>query len=520
MDGKDSLYRPDRKVHVRNKYEQYFNYKSVFGFYLPHIYIKVTIVTKQGVMTVTIGIYIRVSTQEQAKEGYSIAAQKERLTAFCTALGWKDYKFYVDEGVSAKDTNRPQLQLLLDHIKAGSISILLVYRLDRFTRRVKDLHKMLEFLELHNCAFKSATEPYDTSTAMGKLFITIVAALAEWETDNLSERVKMALEEKASGGERVGNVPFGFDLSDDEKLIKNDQSTVVLEMIELLKCGYSANKIAHYLNQRYDHRQWHPQGVLRIFRNPALYGATRWNDKVFEGTHEGLITKEEFDQLQEILSDRSLHRRRDVVNTYLFQGVVACPQCSRPLSVNRYTRKKKDGSSYTGALYKCQACWKEGNGMVSVGEERILQALKEYMQDIIIKDVKIPDNQNDEREQLIKQKQHIEKKREKYQRAWANDLITDDEFEDRMKETITAYEQIKDEIAKIKAPVQLDTEAIKTIIFTFNQSFLFLTIEEKKQFISRFIRRIEFKFIPQPPKRPDKHRKGKDLVVISNVDFY
>jgi site-specific DNA recombinase len=468
----------------------------------------------------TVGIYIRVSTQEQAKEGYSIAAQRERLTAFCTALGWNDYKFYVDEGVTAKDTNRPHLQLLLDHIKAGSISTILVYRLDRFTRRVKDLHKMLEFLEEHKCAFKSATEPYDTSTAMGKLFITIVAALAEWETDNLSERVKMALEEKTAGGERVGNVPFGFDLSQEEKLVRNEQSAIILEMIELLKSGYSANKIANHLNQRYDHRQWHAQGVLRVFRNPALYGATRWNDKVFEDTHDGLITREEFNLIQNMLNDRSLHRRRDVINTYLFQGVISCPQCSRPLSVNRYTRKKKDGSTYQGALYKCQACWKEGNGMVSVGEERILQALKVYMKDVVIEDVKVPDNQNDERDILIKQQQHIEKKREKYQRAWANDLITDEEFEERMRETMVAYDQIKNELAKIKAPVQLDTEAIKNIIFTFNQSFLFLTKEEKKQFISRFIRKIDFGLLPQPPKRPDKHSRGKDLVVISNVEFY
>jgi site-specific DNA recombinase len=471
-------------------------------------------------MTLTIGIYIRVSTLEQAKEGYSIAAQKERLTAFCTALGWADYKFYVDEGVSAKDTNRPQLQMLLDHIKTRSISTILVYRLDRFTRRVKDLHKMLEFLEEHKCAFKSATEPYDTSTAMGKLFITIVAALAEWETDNLSERVKMALEEKAAEGERVGNAPFGFDLSPKEKLVKNEQSAIVMEMIDLFKSGYSANKIANHLNQRYNHRQWHAQGVLRVFKNPALYGATRWNDKVFEETHEGLITKEEFNQLQNMLNDRSLHRRRDVVNTYLFQGIISCPQCSRSLSVNRYTRKKKDGSTYQGALYKCQACWKEGNGMVSVGEERILQALKTYMKDVVIEDIKVPESQNDEREILIKQQQHIEKKREKYQRAWANDLITDVEFEERMKETMVTYDQIKNELKKIKAPVQLDTEAIKNIIFTFNQSFLFLTTEEKKQFISRFIRKIEFELIPQPAKRPDKHSKGKDLVVISNVEFY
>jgi site-specific DNA recombinase len=468
----------------------------------------------------TVGIYIRVSTHEQAKEGYSIAAQRERLTAYCAAQGWTEYKFYVDEGVSAKNTDRPQLQLLLDHVKAGTIATILVYRLDRFTRSVMDLYTLLDFLDKHQCAFKSATELYDTSNAMGRMFIGLVALLAQWERENLSERVKMALEEKVSDGERVGNVPFGFDLSEEEKLVKNEQSKIVLEMIDLLKSGMSAKRIADHLNLRYDHRRWHAQGVLRIFRNPAIYGATRWNDKVFENTHEGLISKAEFTKIQDILADRSVHHRRDVISTYLFQGILFCPTCDRPLSVNRYLRKKKDGSSYQSALYKCQACWKEGNKMTSIGENRVLDALKEYMKDVVIEDVEVPQKQNTERDDLLKQQQQIEKKREKFQKAWANDLITDEEFEERMKETMIAYEQIKNEIVKIKAPVQLDTEAIKNIIFTFNQSFLYLTTEEKKQFISRFIRKIKFNLVPQPPKRPDKHKKGKELLVISNVEFY
>jgi site-specific DNA recombinase len=500
--------------------EHIFNYIPGLLFYLPLFYKTVTNITTQGGIEMTVGIYIRVSTQEQAKEGYSIAAQRERLTAYCAAQGWTEYKFYLDEGVSAKNTERPQLQLLLEHVKSGSISTILVYRLDRFTRSVIDLYSLLEFLDKHQCAFKSATELYDTSNAMGRMFIGLVALLAQWERENLSERVKMALEEKVSDGERVGNVPFGFDLSPDEKLVKNEQSKIVLEMIDLFKSGKSANKIANHLNQHYDHRQWHPQGVLRIFRNPAIYGATRWNDKVFENTHEGLISKEEFIKLQEMLKTRSIHHRRDVENTYLFQGVLSCPQCSRPLSVNRYSRKKKDGSLYQSALYKCQACWKEGKKMVSIGENRILTALNEYMKDVIIKDVELIQNDNGERDRLIKQQLQIEKKREKYQKAWANDLITDDEFEDRMKETMESHKLIKEQLKKIKAPAQLDAKAINEIIFTFNQSFFFLTQEEKKQFISRFIRKIEIDLIPQPPKRPDKHSKGKDLVEISNVEFY
>src|SRR5699024_4712486 len=178
-----------------------------------------------------IAIYIRVSTLEQANEGYSIAAQRERLVAYCKAQGWNDYKFYVDEGVSAKDTERPELQKMFKDMRDGLINMILVYRLDRFTRRVIDLHKMLEEMKKYNCAFKSATEVYDTSNAMGRMFITIVAALAEWENENLSERIQMALEEKVASGERVGNVPYGFDLNEDEKLVKNDRSIIILDMI-------------------------------------------------------------------------------------------------------------------------------------------------------------------------------------------------------------------------------------------------------------------------------------------------
>lgn len=95
----------------------------------------------------TVGIYIRVSTEEQANEGYSISAQRERLKAFCMAQNWSEHKFYVDEGISGRDTNRPQLKKLLKDIKNGLINVLLVYRLDRLTRSVRDLHKILDELE-------------------------------------------------------------------------------------------------------------------------------------------------------------------------------------------------------------------------------------------------------------------------------------------------------------------------------------------------------------------------------------
>ncbi|MFJ7681634.1 recombinase family protein [Peribacillus butanolivorans] len=468
----------------------------------------------------TVGIYIRVSTLEQANEGYSIAAQRERLKAYCMAQGWDDFKFYVDEGVSAKDTNRPQLSLLLNHIKNGSISMILVYRLDRFTRSVSDLYNLLQTLDKHDCTFKSATEIYDTSTAMGRMFIGLVALLAQWETENLSERIKMALEKKVAEGERVGNIPFGFDLSEDEKLVKNNKSAIVLDMIKKVESGMSANQVATFLNKtNNDRARWHTQGVLRILKNPALYGATRWNDQIHENTHEGIISKAKYLKLQQILSDRAKHHRREVENTYLFQGVLICPECGNPLSVNRYIRKKKDGTESQGAVYRCQLCWKEHGKMDTIGEYRFEDALKDYLKNFEIKHLEPVKDESDvslNHEQLL----HIEKKREKYQRAWASDLMSDDEFKKLMNETRNVYEELKAKVEESPTPIVVDLNELKNIVNSFNTNFFSLTQEEKRIFISNFIRKIEFKIIPQQPKRPDKSKKGKALIVITNVNFH
>lgn len=468
----------------------------------------------------TIGIYIRVSTLEQANEGYSIAAQRERLIAYCTAQGWDNYKFYVDEGISAKDTNRPELQKLFKDMRNRKINMILVYRLDRFTRKVIDFHKMLEEMRKYDCTFKSATEPYDTSSAMGRMFISLVATIAQWETENLSERIKMALEEKVSSGERVGGIPFPFDLGDNEKLVINERRTkITLDMIEKIKSGMSSEAVADFLTKtNNDKPTWRANTVLRILRNPALYGATRWNDKVYENTHKGIMTRGEFNKLQQILDDRTWHRRREVKNNYIFQGVVGCPSCGRPLSVNRYLRKRADGSEYQFAMYRCQLCEKKRKFNKSISEAKILNGLYDYMRDVNITNIDhVEQNEESVYEDQLKQ---IERKREKYQRAWASDLVSDDEFKKLMDETREIYEDLKEKVEQQETPAIVDKESLKEIVFTFNNSFKMLTQDEKRAFVSTFIRKIEFQVVPQPPLRPDKSKRGYDTVKITNVVFY
>lgn len=474
-----------------------------------------------------VGIYIRVSTREQAEEGYSIGAQKDRLISYCHAQGWTDYRIYVDEGVSAKDMKRPQLIQLMEDIKAGRINLILVYRLDRFTRRVRDLHEMLEFLEKYQCKFRSATEMYDTTTAMGRMFIGLVALMAQWEVENMSERISFALEKKVTDGEHVGAPPFGYD-SIDEKLVKNErEGALLMQMIMKFEVGWSASKVAEYMTKK-EGRPWYHNSIINILKNPALYGAKRWNGKIIESPHEPYISKERFDKLQAILDDRSKNRRVNTENTYLFQGVLQCPSCDKSLNVNRYFYLNKTTErEEQRAVYRCNECRKKGIDIPVLNEEKYVESLFNYMNQLSLDDVAVkpktkPDDK--ERNRLTKDLQRITNQREKYQRAWSMDLITDEEFNARMQETKEHLDTIQSQINLLSPtdrPEQVDTEFLRQLVITFKECFKVLSSEEQREFVQKFIRKIEIEYIHHAPSSHSRNpKKGRSSVNIKNIQFY
>ena len=474
-----------------------------------------------------VGIYIRVSTREQAEEGYSIGAQKDRLISYCHAQGWEDYRIYVDEGVSAKDMKRPQLLQLMEDIKAGKINLILVYRLDRFTRRVRDLHEMLEFLEKYQCKFRSATEMYDTTTAMGRMFIGLVALMAQWEVENMSERISFALEKKVTDGEHVGAPPYGYD-SIEEKLVKNEyEGNLLMQMIMKFEVGWSATKVAEYMTKK-EGRPWYHNSIINILKNPALYGAKRWNGKIIESPHEPYISKERFDKLQAILDDRSKNRRVNTENTYLFQGVLQCPSCDKSLNVNRYFYlNKTTNQEEQRAVYRCTECRKKGIDIPVLNEEKYVSSLFTYMNQLIIDDINVkPQSKGDnkERNRLSKELQRITNQREKYQRAWSMDLITDDEFNARMQETKEHLDSIQSQIDKLP-PVEtnerVNIEFLKQLVITFKECFKALSSEDQREFVQKFIRKIEIEYVQHAPSPNSRNpKKGRSSVKIKNILFY
>jgi len=218
--------------------------------------------------------YIRVSTDEQAREGISLENQKAKIAAYCELNDLSLVEIIEDAGKSGKDLNREGMQSLLERIKGRKIEAVVVYKLDRLSRRVKDTLTLMDLIEKKSVAFHSITEKIDTKSAMGKFFINIMASMNQWERDTISERTRDALQHKIDIGERAGQVPYGWTVDADGKtLVENpvEQEAIIL-IKRLYEKGYTLRAICAELTKK-GHRAigkaWHPQTISNILKKVA-----------------------------------------------------------------------------------------------------------------------------------------------------------------------------------------------------------------------------------------------------------
>jgi site-specific DNA recombinase len=220
--------------------------------------------------------YVRVSTDRQAEQGVSLEAQEAKIRAMATVQGADLLDVIVDGGESAKSLNRPGLQRLLTLINAGKVEAVIVAKLDRLTRSVKDLCGLLELLEKRKVALISVAESLDTGSAAGRLVITIMGAVSQWEREAIGERTRDALRHKRSQGQRVGNIAFGSRLARDGEHLEPDpvEQAAVSEIHRLRSQGNSLRRIAATLNAC-DLRTrrgtlWRLESVARVVKYPSL----------------------------------------------------------------------------------------------------------------------------------------------------------------------------------------------------------------------------------------------------------
>ena len=261
-------------------------------------------------------LYTRVSTEDQAKEGFSLEAQIDRLRSYCQARGWTVYKEYVEDGYSGRDTKRPAYQKLLGEI--NNWDVLLVLKMDRIHRNSRNFMEMMDELRRHNKEFVSMTESLDTSTAMGRFVVDIIQRIAQLESEQIGERVYAGMQQKASTPlERLApekspylgfNHPFGYDYKDNKLLLNREEKGIVKTIYSMYLGGKSMGDLAKHLNRinapSKRGGRWDKRTVANILKNPLYCGDVEWDGVVKSAPHQPIIDRASFKMVQDLILKR------------------------------------------------------------------------------------------------------------------------------------------------------------------------------------------------------------------------
>ncbi len=254
-------------------------------------------------------IYIRVSTEEQAEEGYSLEAQRERLVAYCEAQGWEISDIYADRGhTGRKITTRDEYKRMI--AEKDRWDTILVLKMDRIHRNSKNFMIMMEDLERWDKKFTSMQEELDTSTSIGRFVVDMIQRIAQLESEQIGERTYMGMAQKAETGGLLGfNPPFGYGIADNDLVTIDDEADVVRDIFLSYSSGRSMNDIAQELNgrgiltRRGGH--WTLYSIRQILHNPAYAGYRRWDGYLMKSEHASIIDQETFNRVQELASKKT-----------------------------------------------------------------------------------------------------------------------------------------------------------------------------------------------------------------------
>lgn len=307
-------------------------------------------------------LYIRVSTEEQALEGQSVDAQLEILKQYCQLYNIQIYNIYRDLGISGKSaSNRPGLMLMLSDASKGKFNMVLVWKISRLSRSLKDLLLIIDQLEHYGIVFCSYSERFDTSNAVGRMTLQLLGSIAEFERNTIIDNVKLGLVEYARKGGKTGTV-LGYDYKDKQLVVNSKEASAVKLIFNLfVNSRMSMREIADYLNQRgyktKRNKSFRKDSISVIIRNPVYIGINRHslnspNEYQTEGNHEPIIDNELWQAAQKLL-ETNKHKRpsKNLQSGFILSSKLICPDCRMPMH-GFSTRSAVKVYRY----YKCNGC--------------------------------------------------------------------------------------------------------------------------------------------------------------------
>ena len=373
------------------------------------------------------GLYMRVSTEDQAREGFSLPEQKERLESFCKFKGYEIIDYYQDAGISAKTGNhRPEFERLKDDIKTKRINTIVALKLDRITRSIYDWENLMTFLDENDAYLDCVNDEINTTSANGKMISRLLMSVSQNEIERTSERTKVGLAGAIKCGHIPHIAPLGYKHEDKKLVIDYATKDVIVRIFDLYYNGYSYQKISNLFNEekvlgKDNWRDSTIQNILEneIYKGDFIHGKRTKNPTYYEDVVEPIISKEMWAdcQVQKKKNSRSYQRTL----TYLYLQKLKCPKCNRILGGKATT--KKNGKTYF--YYYCNDCkiqFKEN--VINEYFEQFIDELTEY--DSVVNQFFLPmikQKFDEPKEQLEKEINNQKSKLERIKKAYINEAF-------------------------------------------------------------------------------------------------
>ena len=478
------------------------------------------------------GIYIRVSTEDQAREGFSLGEQKEKLLQLCKFKEYEVFKVYEDAGISAKDMeHRPAFQEMLADMKDGKINYIVAYKLDRVTRSVRDLEELISQLEQYNTYLVCDRDDVNTSTANGRFFVRMLTVLSQLEIEIVSERTKFGLNGAIKSGHLPGTIPLGYKKDGNKKTVIDETTKdIVIRIFNMYLEGKSYQQISNILNDEkiLAPKQWKDTTIMRIIDNKIYIGdfvqhkaGGKTKNKepiIYMNVVEPIISRAMWEeaQLQKEKNQRAYTRDR----IYLFFQKLKCPKCGRIMKCKGSGGKKK---KYM--YYNCEHC------KLYYREDLVEECLEDFILDLVEYDMAVKkyflpilaDKKDTNTEKIDKEIEVLEKQKGRIKKAYLSGIVEIEDFSEDYKiieEKLSILEKKKLDNFNLNSisftPQQLmadrDIEREKLIRDnnlkeTIKEEWNKKSKEEKQEFISKFIESITLL----------KDENGE--LIIDNINF-
>lgn len=465
------------------------------------------------------GVYIRVSTEDQAREGFSLGEQEEKLLQLCKFKELDVYKVYKDAGISAKDMeHRPQFQEMLKDMKEGKLNYIVAYKLDRITRSVRDLEELISVLEQYNCFLLCDRDNVNTSTANGRFFVRMLTVLSQLEIEIVSERTKFGLNGAIKPGHIPGQRPFGYKSAEDKRMVIDNSTRPYVENIfDMYLEGKSFQQIANYFkeNNIFPKKNWKDTTIQKIIDNKIYMGDYEQYKRigkqenlepiVYMNVVEPIISRAKWEECQRQKERNQSTYTRDRVYTF-FQRL-KCPNCSRIMKC-----KGSGGTKRKYLYYTCEHCH------INFNEDYVEHLLRDFIYDLLEYDMAVKKfflpvledkTNNIDTTSIDKEIRDLEKQRNRIKDLYIKGIVEIDDFKEDYKlidDKLANLESKKLELVNLEtfnySPHELlaqrDLEKEKMIMLDTLNTVLKtkwngMDKSEKQEFISKFIDTIEIK---------------------------